>query len=83
MVPEKDKDLMFRDMDTDGNGTIEYSEFVAATMKFDKEKRRDHLRKAFDSFDLNGDGFIDRDEILGALKLSRGDVDMQVFEKTY
>ena len=69
MVPEKDKDLMFKDMDTDGNGTIEYSEFVAATMKFTKEKQRTHLRKAFDSFDLNGDGFIDRDEILGALKL--------------
>jgi Ca2+-binding EF-hand superfamily protein len=37
-IPDKDKNLMFKDMDTDGNGTIEYSEFVAATMKFDKEK---------------------------------------------
>jgi len=83
MVPDKDKDLMFADMDTDGNGTIEYSEFVAATMKFDKEKQRAHLRNAFDSFDLDGNGFINRDEILGALNLHKGDVDMGLFEKTY
>ncbi|KAK4744107.1 hypothetical protein SAY87_010419 [Trapa incisa] len=54
--------------DVDGNGTIDYIEFITATMHRHKLERDDHLYKAFQHFDKDNSGFITRDEIEMAMR---------------
>ncbi|KAI3849045.1 hypothetical protein C5167_019125 [Papaver somniferum] len=54
--------------DVDGNGTIDYIEFITATMHRHKIERDDHLYKAFQHFDADNSGFITRDELEKAMK---------------
>ncbi|XXG81127.1 hypothetical protein AAC387_Pa09g1831 [Persea americana] len=54
--------------DVDGNGTIDYIEFITATMHRHKLERDEHLYKAFQYFDKDGSGFITRDELESAMK---------------
>lgn len=42
--------------DVDGNGTIDYIEFVTATMHLNRMEREDHLYKAFEYFDRDKSG---------------------------
>nr|DAD23359.1 TPA_asm: hypothetical protein HUJ06_024822 [Nelumbo nucifera] len=54
--------------DVDGNGTIDYIEFITATMHRHKLERDEHLYKAFQHFDKDQSGFITRDELETAMK---------------
>ncbi|KAK7316763.1 hypothetical protein RJT34_00470 [Clitoria ternatea] len=54
--------------DVDGNGTIEYIEFITATMHRHKLERDDQLSKAFQYFDKDNSGYITRDELETAMK---------------
>ncbi|PWA61673.1 hypothetical protein CTI12_AA373060 [Artemisia annua] len=54
--------------DVDGNGSIDYIEFITATMHRHKLEREDHLYKAFQHFDTDNSGFITRDELETAMK---------------
>lgn len=54
--------------DVDGNGTIDYIEFITATMHRHKLERDEHLYKAFQYFDKDNSGFITRDELEAAMK---------------
>ncbi|GFZ22011.1 calcium-dependent protein kinase 33 [Actinidia rufa] len=54
--------------DVDGNGTIDYIEFITATMHRHKLEREEHLYKAFQYFDKDNSGFITRDELETAMK---------------
>ncbi|KAF7149625.1 hypothetical protein RHSIM_Rhsim02G0107000 [Rhododendron simsii] len=54
--------------DVDGNGTIDYIEFITATMHRHKLERDEHLFKAFQYFDTDSSGFITRDELETAMK---------------
>ncbi|KAK4576127.1 hypothetical protein RGQ29_026898 [Quercus rubra] len=54
--------------DVDGNGTIDYIEFITATMHRHKLEREEHLYKAFQYFDKDNSGFITRDELQSAMK---------------
>ncbi|KVH99148.1 Calcium-binding EF-hand [Cynara cardunculus var. scolymus] len=54
--------------DVDGNGTIDYIEFITATMHRHKLEREEDLYKAFQHFDADGSGFITRDELESAMK---------------
>ncbi|KAI3992753.1 hypothetical protein MKX01_021714 [Papaver californicum] len=54
--------------DVDGNGTIDYIEFITATMHRHKIERDDHLYKAFQHFDADNSGYITRDELEKAMK---------------
>ena len=49
--------------DIDNSGTIDYGEFIAATLHLNKIEREDHLFAAFSYFDKDGSGFITADEI--------------------
>ncbi|XAR65640.1 Calcium/calmodulin-dependent protein kinase [Bertholletia excelsa] len=54
--------------DVDGNGTIDYVEFITATMHRHKLERDEHLYKAFKHFDKDNSGYITRDELESAMK---------------
>ncbi|XP_027333838.1 calcium-dependent protein kinase 9-like isoform X4 [Abrus precatorius] len=54
--------------DVDGNGTIDYIEFITATMHRYRLERDEHLYKAFQYFDKDGSGYITKDELETAMK---------------
>ncbi|GMI72273.1 calcium-dependent protein kinase 21 [Hibiscus trionum] len=54
--------------DVDGNGTIDYIEFISATMHRYRLERGEDLYKAFQYFDKDNSGFITMDEIEAAMK---------------
>ncbi|KAL4197699.1 hypothetical protein AMTRI_Chr04g189580 [Amborella trichopoda] len=54
--------------DVDGNGTIDYDEFVTATMRLNKIHKEDHLYTAFQYFDRDNSGYITKEELEQALK---------------
>ena len=49
--------------DVDNSGTIDYGEFVAATLHLNKIEREDNLFAAFSYFDKDGSGYITPDEL--------------------
>ncbi|KAJ0692252.1 putative protein kinase CAMK-CDPK family [Helianthus annuus] len=54
--------------DVDGNGTIDYIEFITATMHRHRLERDEHLYKAFCHFDTDNSGYITMDELETAMK---------------
>ncbi|KAK6934456.1 Protein kinase domain [Dillenia turbinata] len=54
--------------DVDGNGTIDYIEFITATMHRHRLERDENLYKAFQYFDKDNSGFITRDELETAMR---------------
>ncbi|KAG8365401.1 hypothetical protein BUALT_Bualt18G0101000 [Buddleja alternifolia] len=54
--------------DVDGNGTIDYIEFITATMHRHRLERDEHLFSAFQYFDKDSSGYITRDELETAMK---------------
>jgi len=55
---------ILRGADTDNSGTINYTEFLAATMDATTFLRESYLKTAFKMFDTDGSGQIDRNELL-------------------
>jgi len=49
--------------DVDNSGTIDYREFIAATLHLNKVDKEDHLVAAFSFFDRSGSGYITQDEL--------------------
>ncbi|KAL9317750.1 hypothetical protein ACSQ67_014267 [Phaseolus vulgaris] len=49
--------------DIDSNGTIDYGEFLAATLHLNKMEREENLVAAFSYFDRDGSGYITIDEL--------------------
>ena len=58
---------MMRSIDVDGNGLIDYNEFVAATMQLNRLDREELLQRAFRQLDADGSGNITIDELSTAL----------------
>ena len=54
---------MFDEIDIDKNGTIDYTEFVMATMNNKSVMTQDKLLEAFKLFDKDSSGTISADEI--------------------
>ncbi|KAL4296516.1 hypothetical protein GQ457_12G026470 [Hibiscus cannabinus] len=54
--------------DADGNGTIDYDEFITATMHMNRMDREDHLYHAFQHFDKDNSGFITTEELEQGLR---------------
>ncbi|CAN6481525.1 unnamed protein product [Victoria cruziana] len=49
--------------DIDNSGSIDYGEFIAATVHLNKLEREEHLIAAFSYFDKDGSGYITIDEL--------------------
>ncbi|KAL6134758.1 hypothetical protein ACLB2K_066986 [Fragaria x ananassa] len=71
------KDLM-EAADIDNNGTIDYGEFLAATVHLNKLEREENLLSAFSFFDKDGSGFITIDELTQAcMEFGLGEVHLE------
>ena len=64
-VEEVDKIL--ENVDFDGSGDIDFNEFKAAATAQSDANTRAHLQKAFNEFDINGDGKLTREELMQIL----------------
>ena len=64
---EAEVDKIMREVDTDGSGEIDYSEFVAASMNKTKLLSKERLEAAFKAFDQDGSGTITADELKAML----------------
>lgn len=60
---------LFSSIDTDKNGRIDYTEFIASTLDRHIYLQKEKLFEAFAAFDLNGDGYITKEELMKVLKL--------------
>lgn len=61
--------------DIDNSGTIDYGEFIAATVHLNKLEREENLLSAFSFFDKDGSGYITIDELQQACQeMGLGDV---------
>ncbi|KAK3578506.1 hypothetical protein CHS0354_007758 [Potamilus streckersoni] len=77
---QEELEQMVREVDKNGNGTVEFSEFVAMMGRMmSSEDKEENLLDAFKSFDRDGNGLISREELKQAL-ISLGDqpTDQQV-----
>ena len=54
---------IFKSIDTDNSGTIEYSEFVAASIDRKKMLSKKRLERVFQMFDKDGSGMISANEL--------------------
>lgn len=66
-VPEADLQILMEAADVDGDGTLNYGEFVAVSVHLKKMGNDEHLHKAFSFFDRNQSGFIEIEELRNAL----------------
>eukprot|EP01018_Ginkgo_biloba_P037830 Gb_11259 [translate_table: standard] len=67
-ISESEVRQLMEAADVDGNGTIDYIEFITATMHMNRMEREDHLYTAFQYFDKDRSGYITMDELEQALK---------------
>ncbi|MCQ2818500.1 MAG: EF-hand domain-containing protein, partial [archaeon] len=65
-------DDIFNEIDFNGDGTINYSEFIAVNTKKENVNSIENLRKAFNLFDLDGNGFITIDELKETISIDLG-----------
>lgn len=63
----------FLQADVDGDGSIDYIEFITATMHLNRVEREDHLFKAFEYFDKDKSGFVSLSSIYCTRNMSSVD----------
>ena len=64
---EKEVERIMNEVDIDKNGTIDYNEFVLATINKQKLLNKEKLEATFKMFDKDGNGTISADEIKSVL----------------
>ena len=73
---------MLKSIDLDGNGVIDYNEFLSCTVNKDKILRNENLELWFKAFDLDNSGKINLEEIYSIFKRGskQGD-DLEAFKE--
>lgn len=61
---------LYNKADLDNNGTIEFSEFVAAAMNQEEKLSVKKLQDAFSAFDTDKNGSIDKEELMRVFEFS-------------
>merc|ERR1719271_514761 len=69
-IPPNLMEIM-KEVDSDGSGGIDYTEFLAATLSRKQYMQEDIVWSAFRVFDLDGDGQITREELAQVLSGDR------------
>ncbi|KAJ1294115.1 hypothetical protein BS78_01G121400 [Paspalum vaginatum] len=72
---EPEMELLMEAADVNGNGYLDYGEFVAITIHLQRLSNDGHLRKAFLFFDKDSSGYIERAELADALADEAGHTD--------
>ncbi|KAJ7964090.1 Calcium-dependent protein kinase [Quillaja saponaria] len=67
LIPDADLQILMEAADVDGDGTLNYVEFVAVSVHLKKMGNDEHLHKAFAFFDQNQSGYIEIEELREAL----------------
>ncbi|KAJ7959766.1 putative Calcium-dependent protein kinase [Quillaja saponaria] len=67
LIPDTDLQILMEAADVDGDGTLNYGEFVAVSVHLKKMGNDEHLHKAFQFFDQNQSGYIEIEELREAL----------------
>ena len=62
---------LFKTLDADKNGRIDYTEFLAATLDKQTYLKKERLYEAFCVFDKDGSGHISKQEIVDVLKTEK------------
>ena len=73
-ISEQDIIFLFKALDVDQNGKIDYSEFIAGTLQKANYLRNDRLLETFTNFDKDKSGKISKEELLVALKAEKSQV---------
>ncbi len=60
--------LLLGSIDIDASGTIDYEEFLAATVNLSQLEKEENMYRAFAHFDTDNSGYITEDELEAALK---------------
>jgi len=63
----KDLAVVLEEVDTDGSGVLDYTEFLAASMDHKIYSQENIVWAAFRKFDVDGSGSIDKNELLAVL----------------
>ncbi|MCI13826.1 calcium-dependent protein kinase 10-like, partial [Trifolium medium] len=69
--------------DVDGNGVLDYGEFVAVTIHLQRMENDEHFRKAFKFFDIDESEYIELSELEAALADDLGETDSNVLSFCY
>ncbi|XP_028231432.1 calcium-dependent protein kinase 10-like isoform X2 [Glycine soja] len=77
-LAEPEIKMLMEVADVDGNGVLDYGEFVAVTIHLQRMENDEHFRKAFMYFDKDGSGYIELGELEKALTDESGDTDTAV-----
>ncbi|XP_075490180.1 LOW QUALITY PROTEIN: calcium-dependent protein kinase 10-like [Primulina tabacum] len=77
-LAEPEIKLMMDVADVDGNGVLDYGEFVAVTIHLQRMENDEHFRRAFMFFDRDGSGYIELHELQEALVDDSGETDNDV-----
>ena len=72
-----DWETVISSIDTNGDGVIDYDEFMTAAADREKLLNTENLRNAFKALDKNGNGKIEAEEIKGAF--THGNIDQLGF----
>ncbi|KAE8730723.1 Calcium-dependent protein kinase 30 [Hibiscus syriacus] len=75
-LAEPEMKMLMEVADVDGNGVLDYGEFVAVTIHLQKMENDEHFRRAFMFFDKDGSGYIELDELRDALADESGETDV-------
>ncbi|KAL6893671.1 hypothetical protein ACP4OV_007769 [Aristida adscensionis] len=74
-LAEPEMELLMEAADVNGNGYLDYGEFVAVTIHLQRLSNDGHLRTAFLFFDKDSSGYIERAELADALADDSGTTD--------
>lgn len=83
-VDENEIDNMIHIIDLDGNGVIDYNEFLSCAINKEKIMSNERLELAFKTFDSDGSGKISVDEIMDIFTKgakNKEGINKEVFEK--
>ncbi|CAN1266023.1 Calcium-dependent protein kinase 3, partial [Linum perenne] len=80
-LAEPEIKMLMEVADVDGNGILDYGEFVAVTIHLQKMENDDHCRRAFVYFDKDGSSYIELDELREALADEAGVTDDHVLSE--